>query len=120
MVPSEPPSSSDLKRAADPHTLLPGEDPESGYVEDALHWIRVYGELVSVKMALLERSDQMLQGVSDDAIAEADLDHRLLRAQADRYSSRREYWCRRAKELTEGTGQRGAGDPTARGDAGRG
>lgn len=43
MVPSEPPSSSDLERAADPHTLLPGEDPGSGYVEDALHWIRVYG-----------------------------------------------------------------------------
>ncbi len=97
--PGEPPSGHELAAQTDPETLLEGEDPKSSRVDDAVHWVRVYGELFTVKMALIDRADQMLDGVSDDAMKEADLDQRLLRAEAERFRRRLDYWTDRTKAL---------------------
>lgn len=42
-MPFDPPSSEELHRIQDPDALLPGEDPASTALEDAVHWIQVYG-----------------------------------------------------------------------------
>lgn len=95
----EPPSPDELLHAADPSALLPGEDPDSVYLEDAVHWVRVYAELLELKLALLGRADQVLDGVSDDAMREAGIDDRLLRAEAGRYAGRHQYWTERVNAL---------------------
>jgi hypothetical protein len=99
MPPADPPSGVELEAQTDPDTLLEGEDPDSTRVDDAVHWVKVYGELFTVKMALIDRADQLLDGVSDDAMKEADLDQRLLRAEADRFRQRLDYWTNRTKVL---------------------
>ncbi len=78
---------------------LPHEDVDSPFIEDAQHWIAVYDELLTVKRLLLDRAEEVLKGSSDDALREANVDQRLLRAQAARYEVRRSYWVRRAEEL---------------------
>jgi hypothetical protein len=98
-MPPEPPSPEELVRLGDPEELLPGEEPASVYLEDAVHWVRVYSELLALKLALLTRSGQVLAGLSDDAVSEADVDQRLLRSQAERYARRHEYWTQRIKQL---------------------
>lgn len=105
-MPNNPPTPRELRRATDARTLLPGEDPSSSHVEDAVHWIRVYGELMSVKVSLLDRAEQLVRGISDDAMMDIDVDQRLLRAQARRYRGRYEYWLRRVTELGNATSQR--------------
>ncbi|GAC1341346.1 MAG: hypothetical protein NVSMB29_11690 [Candidatus Dormibacteria bacterium] len=98
-MPVQPPSRDELGRLFDPEATLPSEDPDTPYLEDAQHWIAVYGELLGLKKALLDRADEVLRGASDDAIKEAGIDERLLRAQAARYEVRRTYWVRRAETL---------------------
>lgn len=113
-MPSEPPPSpEELARITDPDELLAGEDPGSVFIVDAVHWIRVYGELLALKDALLERADEMTRGMSDDAMKDAAIDQRFLRAQADRYRLRREYWATRAAELNSAN-QRTFGGDTSR------
>lgn len=51
---TDPPSSGELHEAIDPGTLLPGEDPDSLFLEDAVHCVGVYGELLAMKAALLQ------------------------------------------------------------------
>ncbi len=101
-MPDDPPSLRELQRAKDERTLLPGEDPSSTYLEDALHWLRVYEELITVKASLLDRTADALEGLTDDACEDLDVDQRLLRAQAARYKSRQRYWLHRVTELANG------------------
>ncbi len=103
-VPDPPPTVDELRRAVDPDALLAGEDPGSGAVTDAVHWVTVYGELVSLKGALLQRAEQVLQGVSDDAMKEADIDQRLLGAQLDRCRRRLDFWTQRSTLLAAAPG----------------
>lgn len=113
----EPPSPDEVLHAADPEALLPGEDPELTYLQDAVHWVRVYGELLELKLALLDRADQVLESVSDDAMREADIDDRLLRAEAARYTARQQYWKQRVTELAASSSQ-GASEGAAGGSHG--
>jgi hypothetical protein len=101
---ADPPSASDLQAELDPDTLLAGEDPGTSRVRDAVHWAGVYRELLSVKSALLERADQVMRGVSDDAMKEAAVDRGLLRVEADRCRRRLDYWTGRARELADAGG----------------
>ena len=98
-VSDDGPTAVEFEQAIDSSTLLPGEEPSSLVVEDAIHWIRVYGELLAVKMSLLDRADQVLNEMTDDAVREINFDLRLLGAQQDRYRTRYEYWLGRAAEL---------------------
>jgi hypothetical protein len=93
------PDLADLQRAVDERTLLPSEDPNTRYVEDAVHWIRVYGELIAVKAVLLERAEQAFRGLTEDAVADLAIDQRLLRAQMERYKTRHDYWLNRVTQL---------------------
>ena len=86
--------------STDPERGLPGEDPESPFLEDALHWVRVYEELLNLKHELLKRAEEVLQSASPEAQAEGGADQALLRAQAARYDVRLEFWRQRAKDLS--------------------
>jgi hypothetical protein len=93
------PTLPELQRAVDDRALLPGENPGSLCIEDAVHWLRVYGELIPVKLSLLERLEQSRQDLTDDAVEDLEVDAKLLGAQTDRYKARYEYWLERAKQL---------------------
>ncbi|HEV7680082.1 MAG TPA: hypothetical protein VGQ42_16095 [Candidatus Dormibacteraeota bacterium] len=95
------PAAEEIRRGSQPDTLLDGENPNSTHPEDAVHWLRVYGELLTLKTELLQRAEEVLSGATDDAIKEAQLDTRLLRAEAERFRRRRAFWTERARELGE-------------------
>lgn len=81
--------------------LLPGEDPTTSRLVEAVHWVTVYSELLAIKLALLERIEKMLQGMTDDAIRQADLDRDLLAAQTNECQHRLEFWSRRVREMKQ-------------------
>ncbi len=62
---------SEITWVTDPESLLPGEDPTSVEVRDAVHWVQVYGELIGMTSALLERSEPTVRGMHSDAATEA-------------------------------------------------
>lgn len=101
-MPYLPPSPDELRRALDPEGTLPHEDLTSSHLEDALRWASVYGELVALKVALLKRADEVLEGASDDVLEEADIDRRLLRAQLEGHQGRQSFWAQKAKVLEAG------------------
>lgn len=107
---SDPPNLPELQRTFEIGTLLPGEEPGSTYLDDALHWISVYAELLAMKHSLIEHVQQVRRGLTDDAAGEADIDLRLLSAQASRYEVRQQYWLRHADQLQEAR-QDGARQP---------
>jgi hypothetical protein len=77
----------------DPALLLPGEDPTSTVIRDAVHWCQVYRELIEMTGALLERSDSAINRI------EARRTQSVLRAQRDQYSARYEFWRDRVGSL---------------------
>jgi hypothetical protein len=95
---AERPSATEVTAETDAEILLDGEDPASTRVDDAVHWVRVYGDLCTVTFALLEHSDQLLHGGSAEG-KEADVDEPMLRVEADRLARRLEYWTQRTKQL---------------------
>jgi neutral trehalase len=87
----------------DPEMLLPGEDPASGEIRDAIHWIQVYGELIGMTSAMLERSEPTVRGMQEDAAHEAGGTQRVLRAQRQHYQARYDFWRDRATALNAPT-----------------
>jgi|HubBroStandDraft_3_1064219.scaffolds.fasta_scaffold1616825_1 hypothetical protein len=83
----------------DPALLLPGEDPTSTVIRDAVHWCQVYRELIEMTGALLERSDSAINRMKDGAALEARRTQSVLRAQRDQYSARYEFWRDRVGSL---------------------
>lgn len=84
--------------------LLPGEDPGSGEVRDAIHWIQIYGELIGMTSSLLERAEPTVRGMHKEAAYEAGETQRLLRAQRQQYQARYAFWRDRATALTPHSG----------------
>lgn len=91
----------DISDALDPNALLEGEEPESMYLEDAVHWIAVYTELVGLKKELIARIGSLTGRMTEDAAQAAEFDDKLLRAEAARFQSRLDFWVERAQRLTE-------------------
>src|SRR5579872_6058431 len=87
----------------DPEMLLPGEDPASGDVRDAIRWIQIYGELIGMTSALLERSEPTIRNMRDEAAHEAAGTQKVLRAQRQQYQARYDYWRDRASALSAHT-----------------
>jgi len=89
-------------RAVDPDRLLDGEDPHTGYIEDAAHWITVYSELVLFKERLVDSASEALRTMTEaearDEVGKTDL--RVLIAERDRLRRRLDYWKERQRELT--------------------
>jgi neutral trehalase len=96
----EPLAQSEITWVTDPEMLLPGEDPTSGEIRDAVHWIQIYGELIGMTSAMLERSEPTVRGMHEDAGAEAGGTQRVLRAQRQRYQARYDFWRDRATALS--------------------
>ena len=96
---SDPPSVADIMRAIDPDALLQGEDPWSASADDAVHWLEAYRELLEMKRSALAHLEQMIDSATEEAVEEAEMDRRLLNAQAQRYERRHWFWTERAREL---------------------
>lgn len=84
----------------DPDMLLSGEDPASDDVREAIHWMQVYGELIAMTSALLERSEPTVRSMQLDAATEAGGTQKVLRAQRQQYQARYDFWRDRASALS--------------------
>ena len=87
------------RRAIDRDRLLRGEDPNTTQLEDAEHWVRVYGELLEFKertIGLIEAEQGRMLDVSRE---DTDIDLEVLAVQRDRLQERLRSWQRRVDEL---------------------
>jgi hypothetical protein len=90
--------------AVEPARLLEGEDEGTNYVDDAVHWTRVYSELLDFKRDLLSVAEQRLPLMDDDAGSEvAETDLKVLMAEATRFEQRLEFWQERTRQLKAGS-----------------
>ncbi len=88
--------------AVEPDRLLPGEDERTPHMDDALHWMKVYSELLDFKRRLLVVTDERLVAMGDAARAEVeDTDLKVLKAEADRLERRFDFWTARAAAMRE-------------------
>lgn len=88
-------------RSVDDDALLEGEDPTSDLVEDAEHWVEVYGELIGYKRTLLGTSAEEIADFehheSRGEVREVDVV--ILRTELDRFRRRLAFWLDRLEEL---------------------
>lgn len=86
--------------------LLPGEDPTSDRIDDAVHWCRVYWGLLSSKATAHSDVRETIRVATGNLRAGARLDsaltvqERLLRSQTNRCRVRLAYWQARRLELS--------------------
>lgn len=81
---------------SDPARLLPGEEVGAATIAQIAHWVRVYGELLAVKDALLPELSSLAENSSPSAQDEIGLDLSLLRAERDRLQRRHDHWIQEA------------------------
>lgn len=87
---------------ADPDRLMDGENPDTQDLDDALHWLSVYGELRSFKEDLLAKlRSRVAEMAADAAQEEALADERLLELELQRFQRRQEFWRGRIAELSD-------------------
>jgi hypothetical protein len=80
--------------------LLEGEDPDSNNPEDAVHWERVYADLLKFKRSLLSRASRLTPRLETPARHEVNrTDVKLLTLEAEKFERRLEFWRRRRREL---------------------
>lgn len=88
-------------KAVDPDRLLPNENPDTTFAEDAEHWISVYEELLQYKDRLLAVTEatlvQLDQAPAGREVAETD--RTVLNAERDRFLRRIQFWQRRLAGL---------------------
>jgi hypothetical protein len=89
----------DLIKVRDPYRLLEGEDPDSTYVDDATHWVSVYGELLGFKETLVEAAASRATDLPEDAQPEAGADLTILEAERQRLERRYQFWNERLAQL---------------------
>jgi hypothetical protein len=89
------------EEAADLERLLDGEDPKTKQLDDAVHWRRVYQELLDFKRELLKSTYQGMAGMDlDDARSEVRrTDQLVLEAESQRFERRLSFWKKRCQEL---------------------
>jgi hypothetical protein len=89
----------DLVKVRDPNRLLEGEDPDSTHVDDATHWIAVYGELLGFKEKVVEAAASSATQLPKDAQPEAGADLTILEAERQRLERRYQFWNARLAQL---------------------
>jgi hypothetical protein len=90
--------------AVEPERLLEGEDEHTAYVDDAIHWTKVYAELLDFKRSLLTLAEQRVPAMDDDASSEVqETDLKVLKAEAVRFERRLEFWHDRVRALGAGS-----------------
>jgi hypothetical protein len=88
--------------AIEPDRLLPGEDEDSVHLDDALHWTKVYSELLDFKHSLLTVAEDRITSMHDAARTEVEeTDLKILQAEAQRLARRQEFWRVRSATLTD-------------------
>jgi hypothetical protein len=97
---ADEPAQEAAEKAVDKDRLLEGENPETPYLEDAVHWVTVYGELLAVKRDLVGVSESRLPDMPKEARHEvATTDLVVLDVEMKRFSRRLAYWRERCVEL---------------------
>jgi hypothetical protein len=86
--------------AVEPERLLDGEDEDTTYLDDAVHWAEVYLELLDFKRSLLAVAEEHVALMHDDAGLEVEeTDLKVLKAEAARFERRLDFWRGRIVEL---------------------
>jgi hypothetical protein len=86
--------------AVDPERLLPNEDPDSTYLEDAEHWRSVYDELLDAKASILDLTRTRIEAASGLPVCdELSLDEKVMLAELRRLQRRLRFWTARVAEL---------------------
>jgi hypothetical protein len=86
--------------AVEPGRLLEGEDEHTVYVDDAVHWTKVYTELLDFKRSLMAVSERHVESMGDDAESEVkETDVKVLKAEAARFERRLAFWQERVAQL---------------------
>jgi hypothetical protein len=88
-----------LKRVHNPDRLLEGEDPDTKHLDDAKHWLYVYGELLGFKESVVGEAESSAVDLPADAQPEADADLTILEAERQRLRRRYGFWQARVAEL---------------------
>ncbi|MFI5285162.1 MAG: hypothetical protein ACHQ4F_02465 [Candidatus Dormibacteria bacterium] len=89
-----------------PDRLLEGEDESTQHLEDALHWVKVYMELLEFKRSILATAEEHVGTMDPDAGAEVQkTDLKALHAETLRFERRLLYWRGRVVALQDQTGQ---------------
>jgi hypothetical protein len=101
----EAPSASNAADAAEeavePERLLPGENEDSVHPDDAVHWTKVYSELLGFKRSLLTLAEERVTSMYDAARTEVEeTDMKILQAEAQRLERRFAFWRAKAATLT--------------------
>jgi hypothetical protein len=87
-----------IRWAGDRSRLLPGERPQTPYLEDADHWVLVYTDLLAFNLEMMDVIGRRLVAVvSTDGPEESDLE--LLKAHVHRLRWRLSFWQRRRAQL---------------------
>jgi hypothetical protein len=103
-VPGEAEAQNAALDAVEPERLLDGEDEQTTYADDAVHWTKVYGELLEFKHSLLNLAEKRVVTMGDDAGSEVkDTDLKVLKAEAARFERRLAFWRIRTNELSVGS-----------------
>lgn len=88
-------------KAVDGDRLLPGEDPKTPHVDDAVHWLSVYTELLQAKAAMLaalsQRLSQMKENEAQLEVGKTDVV--VLERELARFQGRLDFWKARKTEL---------------------
>lgn len=89
-------------KAMDPDRLLEGENPSTTHLDDAVHWIQVYEDLLTFKRRLLQSAGEVAPEMEEsarDEVGKTDLT--ILVAEAARLERRLRFWRERADELRD-------------------
>jgi len=88
--------------AVEPERLLSGERVDTPYLDDAEHWVTVYRELLDFKRSLLAVAQEHVASMDKTAVCEVEkTDMKILKAEAERFERRLEFWRDRARRLAE-------------------
>src|SRR5262245_36856638 len=85
----------------DPDHRLPGEEESelSLLVEDAVHWQRVYEELLTFKRTLLRTVEVHKEDAPEPVVHEVANDQLVLHSEMRRLERRHQFWQERVREL---------------------
>jgi hypothetical protein len=102
-LPSGPMPSDDaqdaVEKVVDPDRLLEGEDPATTFLDDAKHWVHVYGELLEFKASVAGEAASSAVDLPEAAQPEADADLTILEAERQRLERRYAFWQTRLGQL---------------------
>jgi hypothetical protein len=84
----------------EPDRLLAGEDEGTQHLDDAVHWVKVYVELLEFKRSVLATTEEHVGTMDPDASTEVQrTDLKALHAEALRFERRLVYWRGRVRAL---------------------